>query len=205
MITVHDVEQGSEEWLKLREDLYTGQNADKLLSHSDKVKIVNGIVSAYALNELTGFGGNFYTRRGHVLEDEALDLYRQITGHRVSRPGFVTNSKWPSCGFSPDGHDDDLELPLEVKAFNEAKHMKMFNGEVPLKILAQIYFGQFIWEKKGARLVIYNPDFAKKQIEGEPNPLYDPAKAIKIIDVRYNRNIMLNFKRKLTPQEVVYG
>lgn len=159
--------------------------------------MVNGVVSAYAIAEITGFGGNFYTRRGHILEDEAIDLYATITGHKVSRPGFVTNSKYLGCGYSPDGFDDDLDIPLEVKAFEPSKHMKMFNGVVTLKVLAQIYFGQFIWEKKGARLIIYNPDFAKKTIDGEPNPIYDPAKAFKIIEVKYSRNIMNNFKRIL--------
>lgn len=210
MITVHDIEQGSPEWLQLRADLYTGQNADKLLSYHGSVKIVDGVVSSYALTEITGFSGNFYTRRGHKLEDEALDLYEQITGHKVSRPGFVTNSKWPSCGFSPDGHDDDLGIPLEVKAFEKVKHLKMFNGDIPLKVQAQMYFGQFIWEKKGGRLIIYNPDFAKKMLIDElgieyPNPDYDPAKAIKIIDIKFNRNIMSNFRRILTPKEVVHG
>lgn len=184
MITVHDVEQGTPEWLELRENLYTGSNADKLLSYSTSTKIVNGVVSSYSIAEITGFGGNFYTKRGHILEDEAIELYAQITGHKVSRPGFVTNTKYPGCGFSPDGHDDDLLVPLEVKAFEEVKHMKMFKGEIPMKVLAQNHFGQLIWEKRGSRLVIYNPDLEAKF-------------ALKIIDVRYSPAIQRNLKNKL--------
>jgi hypothetical protein len=153
-ITIHDCEQGTDQWLKLRENLYTGSNADKLLSYSTSTKIVNGVVSSYSITEITGFGGNFHTKRGHILEDEAIEIYEQITGHKVSRPGFVTNSKYPGCGFSPDGHDDTLELPLEVKAFEPGKHMKMFKGDIPIKVLAQNHFGQLIWEKKGSRLII---------------------------------------------------
>jgi hypothetical protein len=194
MITVHQVEQGTEEWQQLRADLYTGTGADKLLSYSGQVKIVNGVVSSYALSEITGFRGNFHTRRGHKLEDEALELYALITKHHVSRPGFITNSKYPECGYSPDGLDDDLDLPLEVKAFEESKHMAMFNakrpiGQIPLKVVSQVHFGQFIWEKKGARLIIYNPDL-------------DAKFALKIIDIRYNRNIQSNFRRKLSAGKV---
>lgn len=194
-ITVHNIEQGSDDWLRLRANLYTGSNADKLLAHSTQTKIVNGVASSYALTEITGFGGNFYTRRGHLLEDRAIEIYERITGHQVSRPGFVTNSKYPDCGYSPDGHDDELGIPLEVKAFERGKHMKMFNGNIAVKILAQIHFGQFIWEKRGARLLIYNPEFAKKEIDGVTNPDYNPVWAFKIIEVKYNRNIQSNFKR----------
>jgi len=189
-ITIHNIEQGSPEWNELRANLYTGSNADKLLAYSTSLKIINGITSSYAITEITGFGGNFHTKRGHILEDEAIELYMSITGHKVSRPGFVTNDEYPQCGFSPDGHDDDMELPLEVKAFEEIKHMKMFNGDIPMKVLAQNHFGQFIWEKRGSRLLIYNPD------------LENPKEAFKIIDIPYNRNIQNNFKRILRKEPV---
>lgn len=74
-VRIHDVEQGSPEWIELRSGLYTGQNADKLLAYASQIKIVNGVASSYAITEITGFGGNFFTRRGHILEDEALELY----------------------------------------------------------------------------------------------------------------------------------
>ncbi len=184
MVTIHDVKQGDEVWHELRSGKYTGQNADKLLAYSASIKVVNGVASSYALTEITGFSGNFFTRRGHYLEDEALELYAEITGHTVSRPGFVTNDQYPDCGYSPDGHDDELEIPLEVKAFEREKHLKMYRGDIPMKIRAQIHFGQFIWEKKGARLLIYNPEL-------------DPKQAFKIIDIPYNQNIQNNFKRIL--------
>jgi hypothetical protein len=190
MIQIHEIIQGSDEWLKLREGLYTGSNADKLLSFSSHVKIVNGIASSYALAEITSFRGNFFTKRGHILEDEAIELYEDITGHQVSRPGFVTNTKYPNCGYSPDGHDDTLGIPLEVKCFNEAKHRKMFAGDIEMKVLGQIHFGQLLWEKKGARLLIYNPD------------IEDDKFCFKIIEVKYNRNIQNNFKRILSPKAV---
>lgn len=179
MITIHEVEPGGPEWHALRAPLYTGSNADRLLRF--------GLIE-YSLNQGASFGGNFYTRRGHILEDEAIELYQEIYGHRVlhgREVGFVTNSKWPQLGYSPDGFDVDLDVPLEVKAFNEAKHLAMAAGSVPMKVEAQIHFGQFVWEKKGARLLIYNPD------------LDDPTLCLKVIDIRFNRNIHNNFKRIL--------
>jgi hypothetical protein len=202
VITIHQLQQGTPEWHSIRTGLYTGSNADKVLRFASSVKVVDGVASGYSITELSGFGGNFYTERGHILEDEALDIYAQITGHSLSRPGFVTNSEFPTCGYSPDGHDDVLDIPLEVKCFNKKKHLEMFNGDVEVKILAQIHFGQLVWEKRGARLLIYNPDFAKKEIDGFPNPDYDPGKAFKIIEVPYNQNIENNFKRILANGKV---
>ncbi len=190
MITIHNLEQGSPEWLELRKDLYTGSGADKLLSFSGHVKIVDGVVSAYALSEITGFGGNFHTRRGHILEDEAIELYQQIKKCEVMtspEAGFVTNSKFPTCGYSPDGLR--IDRTIECKAFNPEKHMKMFNGEIPLKVLAQCHFGMLICGKRICDLIIYNPDL-------------EAAQAFKVITIRWNPAIAKNFKRKLLPQKV---
>lgn len=182
MIQIHDLEQGTDAWHDLRSGKYTGSNADKLLAHATQVKIVDGVATKYALTEITGFGGNFYTRRGHILEDEALELYQAICGAKIARPGFVTNSAFPSCGYSPDGLCDDRTI--ECKAFNEAKHMKMLAGDIPLKVLAQCHFGMLICGKKLCDLLIYNPDL-------------DAEVAFKIIPIKFNRDIANNFKRIL--------
>lgn len=188
MIIIHDVEQGTEEWLKLREKLYTGQNAEKVLKYSQHVKVVDGVVSRYAINEITGFTGNFYTERGHELEKEALELYGRITGHVVSTVGFVTNTDFPGCGVSPDGHDDEIEYLLECKAFKKDLHLAMLKGDIPLKVLSQIHFGITVWERKGGKLLAYNPDLAK---EGRPDL------ALGIIDIPRNEKICNNFRRVL--------
>lgn len=196
LVRIHNVEQGTPEWHQLRDGLYTGSNADKLLKF--------GAID-YSKAAETGFGGNFYTRRGHKLEDEAIALYEQIAGRRVTRPGFVTNDAFPGCGYSPDGLDggyatnedgsyrlDRLTgILLEVKCFTEPKHLAIYEGETPFKILAQIHFGLFICGLKEARLIIYNPDM--KDRAGN----FDPHRALKIIPVKANRNIANNFKNKL--------
>lgn len=181
MIHVYDCAQGSEEWHRLRSGKYTGTSAHKLLRY--------GAIE-YALTEQSSFGGNFYTKRGHILEDEAINLYERLTGRHVDRPGFVTNDRFPDAGYSPDGLAD---LPLiECKAFNKKKHLSIYYGEPPFEVLAQIHFGLTICERKLAHLLIYNPDFAKKN-----DPDYNPKLALKIIEIKYNRNIANNFKRIL--------
>jgi hypothetical protein len=170
MITIHKVEQGTPEWLELRAGKHTGSSAYRLLrGYTDPPQ------------EST-FGGNFWTKRGHILEDEALELYEAITKQTVTRPGFVTNENWPLCGYSPDALTDDFVV--EVKCFSDKRHMKLYNGDIPLTVMAQIYFGMLICERKAARLVIYNPDLGPKQ-------------AFKIIKIPFKRAVKSNLMEML--------
>jgi len=187
MITIHEVTQGSDSWLELRAGLYTGSNAHKLLEHAAKTKVINGKVSSYAQGEISNFKGNFHTKRGHILEDEAIELYERITARNIDRPGFVTNTRFPGCGYSPDGIRADRTI--ECKAFQEDKHMKMYNGEIPITVQAQCHFGMLICGKKLCDLLIYNPDL-------------DAKYALKIITIRWNPRIAANFRRILSPERI---
>ena len=142
MVRHHEVSQNSEEWLQLREGLYTGSNADKLLAGDGAIKIVDGSISGYASAESSGFGGNFHTKRGHILEEQAIEIYEAVTGRVGLKAGFVTNSKYPRCGYSPD--DIHPDRTVEVKCFIVEKHLKMYEGDIPRKVLAQCHFGMLI-------------------------------------------------------------
>lgn len=196
MITLHDVEQGSPLWHQLRDPRYTG-------SHGDKVLKFGTIEYSRAESQ---FGGNFWTERGHVLEAEAIEIYQQITesvGIRLEsgrKVGFVTNSKYPECGYSPDDFYPDHTV--EVKSFDEVEHMKLINAktvhDIDFKILAQIHFGLLITEKPYCHLLPYNPKFSRKELpDGSPNPNYDVLKAFKIITIKANPKIKANFRRIL--------
>jgi hypothetical protein len=196
MIRTHNVEQGSNEWHELRRVYpFTGSGAAKLL----KFGAIN-----YAKAEHTSFSGNFYTKRGHVLEDEALELYGAIYEREVQRPGFITNSAYHDCGYSPDGIDVTAGILLECKAFNMDRHKSIAKGEIPTEIMAQIQFGMVITGLRKARLILYNPEFAKKEIDNVPNVAYDSSLALVIRDVRYNRNVHSNFKRILKEASNAY-
>jgi hypothetical protein len=183
-IHYHYVEQGSEAWHAAREAaISTGSNAYKLLSSMD--------VREYAKAQRSGFGGNFWTKRGHLLEDEAIELYQAINSATVDRPGFVTNDLYPGFIYSPDGVAP-LTL-LECKSFSPAEHRKLLDGDIDIKILAQIHYGRVITELPFSKLIAYNP--SKDPATGEPYfSLKDQFRAIPIMP---NRNIANNFKTKL--------
>ncbi|HEX4775065.1 MAG TPA: YqaJ viral recombinase family protein [Candidatus Saccharimonadales bacterium] len=179
-ITLHDVEQGSEAWHELRTGKYTGSNAYKLLGSFGATEYAQAIRNS--------FRGNFHTKRGHILENEAIELYEAIKTITVLRTGFVTNSKYPTCLYSPDGLAP--AALLEVKCFDIPEHRKLIKGEIKLSILAQIHFGLLITEQPIAHLIAYNPS---KELTAQEQ--------FRIIEVKPNRNIQTNFKRILTAKE----
>lgn len=196
MIQIHDLDQGTDEWKELRAGKYTGSGAHKLLKFASSKKVVDGEVSSYSLAEITGFKGTFITRRGHALEDDAIKLYEAITKVKVERPGFVTNSKYPECGYSPDGMAP--AALLEVKCFQEPEHMKLITGAIKLEVMAQVQFGLLITGRPYAHLLPYNPKFARRKLpDGTDNPDYDIQKAFKIITIKANPRALANMRRIL--------
>ena len=176
MVVIHNITQGTPEWHKLRDGLYTGSNADKLLRFG---KI------PYSQSSDTGFKGNYYTKRGHLLEDEAIKLYNEIRNVQGLRPGFVTNTRYRGCGYSPD----DLlpDRTVEVKAFDKEMHLKMAK-KPSFKILAQCHFGKVICGVKLTDLLFYNPDM--EQVKDR----------LIIVSVKYNQAIMSNIRRIIKEQ-----
>lgn len=174
-VQILEIVQGTEEWLLAREDKVTGSIADTLLTR--------GLDQALKQN-YARFRGNFYTQRGHILEEEAIELYEAIHGVKVGRPGLITNDKFSNAACSPDGVD--REFLLEVKALGEVKHLDIVkSATLPFKIMSQLQFNMMICELRVAKLIMYNPDI-------EDNEL-----AYREIIIKANPRVQANFKVKL--------
>lgn len=181
MITIHEMDQGSPEWLELRHGKYTGSNADKLLRF--------GKIPYSQNSDDSSNGRSFWTERGHTLEPEAIEIYNRIFERKYGvknaafLAGFVTNDRFPDCGYSPDAMTS--QVLLEVKCFDEKGHKELLSGEIPFKILAQIYFGLLITERRLAHLIAYNPKFE------------DPKDAFRIIPIPSKKAVAANLRRIL--------
>lgn len=167
MIVYHDVKQGSPEWLKLRENLWTGSRAIRLLQGKSFVPE-------------KPFAGNKHTKRGQLLELIAVREYERKYSQKIKRPGFITNTTYPNAGYSPDGID--RQILLEIKAFNGIRHDKMVAGEIPLEVRVQIYFGMIITGFRQARLIAINPEREEQ---------------LTVVDVTYDKIIGNNIRSKL--------
>ncbi len=176
-----EIEQGSEEWKLLRAGKISGSTAHKLLG-----KTLPKLSSFNNANDT--FTGNFATKRGHLLEPEAIEIYERINGVKVLLTGYVTNDKYPNCLYSPDGYLDDRTI--EVKCFLPKHHLECIQ-RTDTKILAQCHFGQMIMEKPLTDLILYCP---KSEV-----PI-DQMFVVK--QLKENSKIQDNFKKRI---EIING
>lgn len=146
-----EIPQGTPEWHELRNGKVSATDAYDLL-HG---KPIEEILFAKQNNS---FRGNYYTRRGHILEDEAKSIYSEIY-EPLENFGFIENDKYPNAGFSPDGVTVSRTGLVECKAFNEKRHLAVFKN-LDAHILAQIQFQLFISEFDWCDLVLYNPELS---------------------------------------------
>lgn len=175
-ITYYKVVQGSAAWHALRIGKVTASNAMTLLSKGK-----------YAATGTMGIGtSGFWAERGHILEREALEVYESVYGVQTEEVGFITNSDYPDCGYSPDNMRVPIELnyPLEVKCFKEERHLLCLD-DTPMEVYAQIQFGLMICEGDEADLIHYNPDIA------------DNSLCFKVIKVLRDELLIARFKDKL--------
>jgi len=183
MIVWHDTGgQGTPKWHKIREGLWTGYTAIRLLTGK-------------LLLPASEWDGNDATRRGHALEVAAMREYERKFHVKVQHPDFVTNTVYKNAGFSPDGID--RSWLLECKALAEMRHkglisdkmsLKELEGiiasKIPIAIKAQIFFGMIITGKRKARLLAFNPDIVDEE-------------QLIVVEIGYDRLIGDNIRRKL--------
>lgn len=181
MIIFHNTGgQGTPKWLKIREGLWTGSKALRLLQGK-------------SLPRDYDFDGNNATRRGHMLEAVAIREYERKYNRFVSRPDFVTNSVYTNAGYSPDGLDGGWLL--ECKALSGVNHddlfktgrslqnlQEIYESKIPLQYKVQIFFGMIITGKRKARLLAINPENEEQLV---------------VIEVFYDKLIGNNIRRCL--------
>jgi hypothetical protein len=87
----------------------------------------------------TTWGGNRFTERGHELEQEALDVYSEMTGDTVEKIGFVRNG---TLGCSPDGIVPAKRKGVEIKNRIESVHVHWMQmqeqGKFPSENMKQV-------------------------------------------------------------------
>lgn len=173
MLTLHNVEQRSKEWLALRSGLITASSAGKLLLRGKD-----------AVLKQEPIADNYWMQRGRILEKDALEVYSRVYDIDVLEVGFVTNSDYPGCGASPDGIVDGL---IEIKCFNDKKHLSIDKDNIPFDTMAQIQFSLMVCELPYCDLVLYNPDV-------------DTKDAFKVVHVFRDDKIITNIEKKLYKQ-----
>lgn len=171
----YDVEQGSEDWLKLRMGKITATGAPFLMtSHLTTTgKPAAGSEGTLCKSAVTycnkkaaernmyAFDEGYKSKSmlwGNAMEDYALMKYSELTGKTVLRVGFVQFGDYVGC--SPDAYVRNSRL-VQVKCPEGPTHHKYFKNP---QTLVEDYFDQIQFEMwccgyKQCDLVSFHPYF----------------------------------------------
>lgn len=160
-----NVEQGTEEWFKVREFKLTGSHAQEIGNYGKGLdtyclKLASEYYSTANKEHFTSKD----TERGNELEPIARGMYELEKGVEVVEVGFIKINDYVGC--SPDGLVGDDGL-IEIKSPDDMGHFKMIiNGEkeVDSKYIWQVQMNLLLTGRKWADLIFYNPNFKENMI-----------------------------------------
>lgn len=162
---IHDVKQGSAEWLSLRAGIPTASEFHRLVTPKWKIKTGDGpetflhekLAEAYTGSPLPQTGGFGALEQGTILEEEAIPWFELEYGP-VQRVGFCTTDD-KRVGCSPDalvGEDSGLELKCP-QAQTHVGYLLM--GICPEEYLAQVHGAMLVTGRASWQFVSYRRGF----------------------------------------------
>lgn len=167
---VHDVEQGSADWWRVRLGIPTASGMDRIMSpkalraSSSSEEYRTTLLIEWLRGEPLEVEQNEWMVRGHEIEPQARAWYELERGCDVKRVGFITRDDG-LVGCSPDGLCASTGI-LELKAPSPATMDKLIAGKDPG------YIGQcqgllYVTEREWVDLVCYHPEYTPvvKRIE----------------------------------------
>ena len=160
----HNVEQRSEEWLRLRLGKITGTRLKDVFK-SNNLTLVDELISEMLTEQIEENYVNDAMQRGIDLEPLAIEAYEAETSSAVYPVGFVTNDDLPMCGLSPDGFVEGNGA-VEIKCPSSKKHIEYIRtNRVPAEYKYQIQMYFLINpEIKHVDFVSYDPRVALKPL-----------------------------------------
>ena len=198
------IQQGTQDWLYLRQFYITGTRAHQLLS-SDKTRstLLRNMLKAY--NKPSSDTPYTSERLDKAHTDETMAVNRFIFMHDVKpkhTDDFLLSSKYRFAALSPDiviYEGEKVDFTVEIKCLDTDNHLSvMINNEID-----KTYFSQIEWEIfiTGARYGIYY-GFCQ-----ELERLADYKKIITMTDKRRAEieKIYLDFEEKLVSLFNQYG
>jgi hypothetical protein len=131
MIAHYEIEQGSEEWHKIRYGKVGGTLSKGLFIKSDTLleDVLSELVEDFDLQESYQ---SFDMVRGNELEPEARKSLNAYLGIELLECGWLQSEENEYIGISPDGITEDETISAEIKCPASKKHLKTVrSGEIP--------------------------------------------------------------------------
>lgn len=160
---IHDVKQGTEEWLQLRVGKFTGTDGQSIAADG---KGLETLVFEKAAEVITGKFKPSFTNidieRGHELEAMARNSYELESGNLVKEVGFVELDEFTGC--SPDGFILEEGL-VEIKCKNDANYVRyLYDRKIDPAHNWQIQFNLMVSGRQWCDYVVFNENFPKTTI-----------------------------------------
>lgn len=160
---LHVMEQGTTEWLKVREGRITGSVAKTLLTPG-LGKGLHTLIEKKAQEKVYGRDEKFFetyeTNHGHEYESHARERFEFELDEKVKEVGFIELSEYVGC--SPDGVLDD-GVVIEIKCFQKKHHLEVISlaedGKIESDIEAQIQFNLMCTGGAYGWFIAYYPPF----------------------------------------------
>lgn len=179
---IHDVKQGSEEWMRARSAIPTASEFDNLVSPTGKIRegdmpksyLARKVAEAWRGGPLPS-AGFFDAEQGQILEQEAIPFLTLEYGWEISRPGFITTDDG-KIGCSPDGMIESQKCGIEVKCPRADTHVGyLLNGGIPKDYIAQVQGSMLVTGLTMWKFVSYQRDFPILTLTIEKDVKYQGA------------------------------
>ncbi len=177
MIIIDDIEQGSEEWRKLRAGIPTASCFNQILTPLGKSStqatgyMIRLIAEKYSSEEVDQYT-NGWMERGKELESEARIYYELTTDVWVQQVGLIYLDETRQVACSPDGLVGELG-GLEIKCLKAENHIEAYlAGVLPTKHIPQVQGNLWISGRAWWDLLLYHPIFKKLTIHVERDQAY---------------------------------
>jgi hypothetical protein len=168
MQIIRNIDQGSEEWLKLRLGVASASNFDKIITSTGKEseslkKYAFQLATELMLEIPEPSFKNDVMARGNELEPLARDAYQEQTLNVVEQITMF-KSDCGNFGYSPDGLVDDDGL-IEIKFPIATTHSKyLLDSKMPTDYWQQVQGGLWVSQRKWIDFVSFNSYFKDKKL-----------------------------------------
>jgi len=168
MQIIRDIEQGSDEWLKLKLGVASASNFDKIITTTSKE---SESLKKYALQLATELMletpepsfKNDVMARGNEIEPLARDAYQEKSFNVVEQITMF-KSDCGNFGYSPDGLVDNDGL-VEIKCPIATTHFKyLLDNKMPTDYWQQVQGGLWVSQRKWIDFVSFNSYFKDKKL-----------------------------------------
>lgn len=194
---IHNLEQGTPEWLEIRKGKMTASNATAIGNYGKGLDTY--ILKMMSEYYSSGINEKFVSKdiqRGNELEPIARQVYEFENDVIVEQVGFVEYDEYVGC--SPDGLVGE-DGGIEIKCVDDTGYLKyLLDGrdEINSSYIWQIQMNLLITGRKWWDLCIYNPNFKKSMCVFRITP--DQSKFDELVKgFEVGKELIKNIKNKI--------